>query len=467
MAGVRGLAGLATVGLLSWTVPVASSASASATDLEQWCIPSEVLSSELNTTRAAFFNELRTHAWAEWQNYADTTPAYTNLTLNTSGFMCAVVASIFHVRNAPVVAPPEVANPPSPPMFFQQADRASCSIAAMAAAVSSTHPELMVTYLTELYFTGAISSSPVPVPKVADYILNMNPLDDKSGVQDDWLQRGPIFVWTTALRADRNANILDTYPKPLPEELKEHAIIKVQPNQGDSTQGSSGDNYLGVVDDVEYWCKQLLPGGDCGTIEGNCSTDDASCMNLLDDLLPAELAILKTWYMSSAALGAPKKYEGWSVAVKNLTLQPDIMQNIQSYFTRLPEDKIPSNGAVIQIASVILEKCWGEAHVAACLEREVPYTCGPSLPMCVPDHWVYAESCDDDNLCRVWSWGTMYNVSKATLAMVTTDAVKTSVSPAPGPSPSSSFLSASWPRFALPKCALAAAWALIVALTAF
>eukprot|EP00928_Gymnodinium_smaydae_P000385 TRINITY_DN1014_c0_g1_i4.p1 TRINITY_DN1014_c0_g1~~TRINITY_DN1014_c0_g1_i4.p1 ORF type:complete len:503 (-),score=80.27 TRINITY_DN1014_c0_g1_i4:176-1522(-) len=369
------------------------------------------------------FNEAKQHLKAN----IGKTPAYV-YGGKPQEYLCNSIKSVLNALYPPIKTP--FNNQPEAPAFFQQADRDSCSLAAMALAMSRHDPVKMIGYLCDLYFTGEITSVENPI-KPRPYVFELNASSDKSC---PWCQVGPVFVWSTALRDARNQYILATDSDSQREVLTPKSHLTLEPIPGTGTQGGSGASYFATPQDVHFWCHQFMPSGtDCKWIQGACGDDD-DCKNMLNNLLPESLVGLQ------AAVLTHKEYTGPSDRVKELLADPKSLQEkLMKFYTPLtPEDLKANAPAILGIntqsksgVSMLENDDWCQ------LKSQIPglsatatsttwltfceTTCDGAP--CIADHYVVMHGCEEKDgmeICSIWTWGMEMWVPLNNLASLTT-----------------------------------------------
>eukprot|EP00928_Gymnodinium_smaydae_P000382 TRINITY_DN1014_c0_g1_i1.p1 TRINITY_DN1014_c0_g1~~TRINITY_DN1014_c0_g1_i1.p1 ORF type:complete len:477 (-),score=83.77 TRINITY_DN1014_c0_g1_i1:179-1609(-) len=372
------------------------------------------------------FNEAKQHLKAN----VGKTPAYLNGG-QPQDFLCNSIKSVLNALYPPIMTP-FTKDYPNAPAYFQQADRDSCSLAAMALAMSRHDPVKMIGHLCDLYFKGEINSVKNPI-KPRSYIFELKPSDDK---KCPWCQVGPAFVWSTALRDARNQYILAADSDSQREALTPLSHLTLEPIPGAGTQGGSGASYFATAQDVNFWCQQFMPSGtECKWIQGGCGDDD-DCKNMLNDLLPESLVGLQ------AAVLKHEEYTGPSDRVKELLADPKVLEEklLKYYQPLTPEDLKTNAPAILGINT--LSKSGAnmlEARGDWCTLESQPPGLSATAPTwltfcettcdgapCIADHYVVLLGCEEKDgkeICAIWTWGTQTWVLLETLASLTTTLV--------------------------------------------
>lgn len=396
--------------------------------------PNVVLSSHLSDPSAIarnLVNKTVNDYFAEAKK-TYTNPAFVNLGLSVDQMKTSIIDSILQVTEAPTAkydqSTQNVVLPQNKYTIFNQADRQSCSVTAMAAGMSASEPAKIAEIISSLYWTGKFPTSISGMPNPCPYVLALNPNDDTNCPN---CMEGAEFVMAVSFRDSRNQDLGHYTCSNVPEMYK----VTAQSNQGKV--------FLAVPDDEIWFCKKLY-GTDCKLIQGNpaCSSDPA-CMTLLKDLLPIELSSLKTWaedrqnavILFGGQNGTLAAYTGTFDKVKTITEMPNLKTLLLEYYNPVTEADIQSQcdkGAFICLDDIPMQIPCAPVpstnQVFGC--QQSPNTNNPTCATlgqspCLANHWVLIRDCDTTaGTVNVWSWGGIFRIPYKQLAGMTTSIVE-------------------------------------------
>lgn len=348
------------------------------------------------------------------------TPAFVNLGISPEDMKNSIVQSILQVRNAPVTGA-DGGTPMEKFGVFNQANRESCSVTAMAAGMAMADPVRLAEAIASLYWTGTFPKAMSGMPNPCPYVLALNPSDDANGMQ------GAEFVWAVSVRDSRNQNIGGYNCDNVPSEY----MITTHP--------TDGKTFLAVPDDEMWFCQHMY-GKKCKQIQGSkACTSEKKCEDLLHDLVPAELAALKEWAVSgsNAAIlflgqqGTVTPYTGPYPGVKKVSETADLAQMLAQYYTPLSASDIKKQckkGAMIALSQNVMQKGYCGDGTFGCQPpnaEPLDAMCAtPGNGVCMSSHWVLLRDCDEKNgIANVWSWGAIFKTTFQNLAGMTTSIV--------------------------------------------
>jgi hypothetical protein len=351
-------------------------------------------------------------------------PAFANLGINAEDMAKSIIMSILQVHQAPSMpgmnlTPWDVASAAS---VFNQADRQSCSVTALAAGMSVANPLELAKAITQLYWEGTFPAEwkGKGMPNPCPYILELNPNEDTNC--PDCMQ-GAEFVWATSTRDSRNQDIGGYGCDNVADEFR----VTVQPQDGKV--------FLAVPDDEVWWCN-IMYGKTCKLDQGSkACTDNKVCSRLLDHLTPIELAALKAWAVAApnqgilfgGQNGALTQYTGQFPNVKKVAEHPNLGKIIVEYYTPVPVEDIKAacntkHGAMIALDEHILQhQCQDNSGMYGCNFVTAGCPVQGQSP-CMSNHWVYLRDCDGDTV-NIWSWGAIFRMSLKTVAGITTTVI--------------------------------------------
>ena len=146
----------------------------------------------------------------------------------------SIINSIRQARNAPTTL--DGSTPTELLGIFNQANRESCSVTAMAAGMAMADPLRLAEAIASLYWTGTFPKTMNGMPNPCPYVLGLNPNDDPNGMQ------GAEFVWAVSVRDSRNQNIAGYKC----DDVASEYMITTYP--------TGGKVFLAVPDDEMWFC---------------------------------------------------------------------------------------------------------------------------------------------------------------------------------------------------------------------
>jgi len=350
-----------------------------------------------------------------------TAPAFTSFKkhgIDEQKVMCSVVNSVFNSiypgSPKPKVFDTNHAN------YFKQSNRDDCNIAATAFAHSREEPHLMISLLAQVYWQGIISTE-VPKPRKRALDLDWNPSICARNTGGSSSCQGPaMFMYSVAMRDAMNVQILKGDESP--ENYSYIAPVPISPK---------GSSYMALSRDMKVWTTWLGMKAP-SIIQGDCK-NSMECKNLLDGMLPYEIAVMSSWYggyvswKENGSVGKPPPYTDKRFPrVTALSKKVDIIYS--KFFTPLsiadPTALLyvckQSKGRPVYIGinSCILPDGAGNFNGLSYPDRCINSGCGESH--CVQTHWVVmlTDFCGDNLI--IWSWGQTWTLSYDRLANATT-----------------------------------------------
>jgi len=361
--------------------------------------------------------------------------------------MCSIVESVFNTvyavgENTPEYNGTKLVNQlaaSSTQSFFQQANRDSCGNSAVAAVLAQANPKLMVSRLSTLYWQGTLTTGMGAVAKYQPRPYSLQ-LDQQAACKQkgqNWCQKGATFIWTVATRDAWNVEILSTDRYHTPE-VQKHSKISAAPVQGDGSQGGSGASYnsaTGLLTGLLSMLNTESENNPVKVVQGACSTlatatEQQTCRDGLNGLLPSELTSLKSWFTDHAsaiiaAIFSPKQdpskvpsYNGWSPNVR-ARVDDDKMLWLKQYYTPVHTSEIQNVCKQQQKSHNSHPVMLAVNDAVVGIPNDLPCTKG----LCMANHWVVLETSSCDDTCTVWTWGYTKQIPCAELAEFTTTIV--------------------------------------------